>query len=344
MQEQARPDWDQPPIGKYIFLKPSDFKGTTSFRSGQPIVGTYYFYWYDVHTKEHFINPDGSDALTTHPLDTTDYSYRSVRWHRQQMEEIRSAGIDFILPVYWGNPGDRQPGKPLSWSFVGIKTLVEAQQQMRQARKKSPKIGLFYDTTTLQHNALSYHADLRTEEGRRWFYLSIRDFFSLVPPVLWAMINGRPLIFLYAAAFAKGWDQAAFDYVYQAFEREFGRKPYIVREISWHGVQTDNDFAWGGALEPKIYGVAAIGPGYDHSAVPGRKPLVREREGGAFYERAWQQILRIPPEKRPSIVMIETWNEFHEGTDIAPSKEYGRQYVQLTAKYAALFHQRAYLP
>jgi hypothetical protein len=36
-------------------------------------------------------------------------------------------------------------------------------------------------------------------------------------------------------------------------------------------------------------------------------------------------------------VVIETWNEFHEGTDIAESNEYGRQYIELTAKYAKLF-------
>jgi hypothetical protein len=37
--------------------------------------------------------------------------------------------------------------------------------------------------------------------------------------------------------------------------------------------------------------------------------------------------------------MIETWNEFHEGTDIAESKEYGRQYIELTRKYSDLFKQ-----
>ena len=35
--------------------------------------------------------------------------------------------------------------------------------------------------------------------------------------------------------------------------------------------------------------------------------------------------------------MIETWDEFHEGTDIAESKEYGRQYIELTRKYSDLF-------
>ena len=42
--------------------------------------------------------------------------------------------------------------------------------------------------------------------------------------------------------------------------------------------------------------------------------------------------------RRPTnFVMVETWNEFHEGTDIAESREYGRQYIELTRKYSELF-------
>jgi hypothetical protein len=36
--------------------------------------------------------------------------------------------------------------------------------------------------------------------------------------------------------------------------------------------------------------------------------------------------------------MVETWNELHEGTEIAPTREHGRKYVELTRRYAALWH------
>ena len=35
--------------------------------------------------------------------------------------------------------------------------------------------------------------------------------------------------------------------------------------------------------------------------------------------------------------MVETWNEFHEGTDVAESQEYGRQYIEMTREYAERF-------
>jgi hypothetical protein len=37
------------------------------------------------------------------------------------------------------------------------------------------------------------------------------------------------------------------------------------------------------------------------------------------------------------IIIIETWNEFHEGTDIAESKEYGRKYIEITTEFVDKF-------
>ena len=108
----------------------------------------------------------------------------------------------------------------------------------------------------------------------------------------------------------------------------------MAAEVSWQ-VKADSQVAWGGALGLRNLGVASLGPGYDHSAVPGRKPLLVKREGGQFYQNNWIRFLRHPTH----FVMVETWNEFHEGTDIANSREYGRRYIELTRKYADLFKQ-----
>jgi hypothetical protein len=60
-----------------------------------------------------------------------------------------------------------------------------------------------------------------------------------------------------------------------------------------------------------------------------------DRRGGAFYEEQWLKFLRRPS----NFVMVETWNEWHEGTDVAESKEYGRQYIDVTRKYSDRFKQ-----
>jgi len=322
-----------PPIGPYAGLKDDDFALARSFHGDDHIVMTHYFYWYDVESKAHLVNPDGSDALTTHPASMEGFSYKSVAWHKQQLSDMIAAGIDVVLPVYWGAPSDRDPKAPLHWSFGGLTALVQAAEELIRAGKPTPRIGLFYDTTTLRHNAWGVHVDLTTEFGKRWFYASIRDFFSLIPPKLWAMIDGRPIVVLYTAEFAKALDQSCIDFVREQFPRQFaGRVPYIVREASWP-VRADNVYAWGGAVHPSILGIAEIGPGYDHSNVPGRQPLVVPRAGGTFYESAWLKVLR----RAPQIVAIETWNEYHEGTDISESREYGRRYIGLTRKFVDRF-------
>jgi hypothetical protein len=321
-----------PAFGPHVNLKADDFAGVPSFKPQDRIVGTYYFYWYDSRTRAHLVNGDGSDALTTHPASLDDFSYKSVAWHRRQLEDMTYAGIDVALPVFWGAPSEHDAEH---FSYAGLPPLVQAREELLREGRNPPRIGLFYDTSTLQFNRWNVHVDCTTDDGREWFYATIRDFFSMIPPKHWAMIDGKPIVLLYSAAFAKKHDQSVIDYTRRRFAAEFaGRVPWIAREISWQ-VKADDTVAWGGALGLKNPGVASLGPGYDHSAVPGRTPLVVDRRNGKFYEENWIKLLRRPSK----FVMIETWSEFHEGTDIAESREYGRQYLDLTRKYTALFKQ-----
>jgi len=329
----------QPPIppafGPHVGLKESDFSGCESYTMQDRIVGTYYFYWYCAETKDHLVDEDGSDALTDHPATLDGFSYRSTAWHKKELRDMMAAGIDVVLPVFWGAPSEQDARAGLHWSYTGLARLVEAREELLREGKRPPRVGMFYDTSTLQHNRWGQHIDLTTDYGRRWFYATVRDFFSLVPPKHWAMLEGRPIVLLYAAGFARAHDQSFLDYTLREFARDFGgRKPWVASEISWR-VRADSRVAWGGALGLRNPGVAALGPGYDHSAVPGRTPLVVPRENGAFYERNWLRFLRRPSH----FVVVETWNEYHEGTDIAESREYGRRYIELTRRYTDLYRQ-----
>lgn len=332
----GEPEPIHPPVGPYVHPDLAELARAVRFGTNDRVVSTTYFYWYDVLSGAHILNPDGSDALTDHPPTLTNFSYKRLDWHREQLEDMIAAGIDVVLPVFWGEPSQRIPGKPVSeqpWSYAGLVRLVEARQALLEAGRKPPAIGMFYDTSTLEWNEARRKIDLTTGHGHRWFYETIRDFFSLVPARHWATIEGRPIVFLYSAAFATAHDQGCIEYVRQEFARDFnGTVPYVVKEVSWR-IHADNTYAWGGALGLKNPGVASIGPGYDHSAVPGRAPLVVPRENGAFYERQWIRFLRNPSR----MVHLETWNEYHEGTDIAASREYGRRYIELTRRFVDMF-------
>ena len=333
----AAPERPIPPaFGPHINLTAKDFAGARSFKSSDRIVGTYYFYWYDAASKGHIVNPeDGSDGLTDHPPTLEDFSYKSVRWHKQQLRDMSEAGIDVLLATFWGAPSERNPKAALYWSYAGLGPLVQAREELLREGKPPPRLGLFYDTSTLQCNQWGAHIDLTTDYGKRWFYATVRDFYSAIPPRHWAMIDGKPIVLLYAAAFAKKHDQGFVDYTKAQFKKEFGgREPYLAPQDSWQ-VKGDNVCTWGGAFGLRNPGIGELGPGYDDTAVYGRKPLIAKRDGGKFYEANWLKFLRRPS----NFVMIETWSEFHEGTEICESKEYGRHYIELTRKYADLFKQ-----
>jgi hypothetical protein len=327
-----------PAPGPYIAPRQSSFATPKGFTSSDRIVATYYFYWYDSQTKAHIVDADGSDALTDHPSSLKDFTWRSKIWHRYQMTDMIEAGIDVVLPVFWDDNTN------FEWATQGLAQLSEALGELKTENRSIPLVGMFYDTSSLaaegELKKSGERPDLTTSFGKALFYKAIRDFFSMVPPDLWATIDGRPIVWLYSSTFASKYDRSTLDFARTQFAHDFGGKDlYIVREVSWD-VPSESMYAWGGALAPKLYDVASIGPGYDHSAVEGREPLVKDREGGAFYRSSWDRVMRA----EPNIVAIETWNEFHEGTDIAESKEYGRKYIETTAGLAKTFKTGGRLP
>jgi len=73
-------------------------------------------------------------------------------------------------------------------------------------------------------------------------------------------------------------------------------------------------------------------PGYDDTKI--RKPgLAVNRYDGELYRVQWQEAIKA----NPHWILITSFNEWHEGSEIEPSLEYKQQYLDLTAKYARQF-------
>jgi hypothetical protein len=177
-------------------------------------------------------------------------------------------------------------------------------------------------------------ADLTTDAGKELFCTTITDYFGAIPKKHWARHRNGPLVVLYVSAFASGFDESLGDALRERFAQRFpGERPCLVADRSWGEIGQDLTTSWGAALwGPRLLpGVAQIGAGYDDRPVPGRRTPIREREDGAFYGWSWQAALR----HRPELVLLETWNELHEGTELCPTREAGRQYLELTRAWIA---------
>jgi hypothetical protein len=60
------------------------------------------------------------------------------------------------------------------------------------------------------------------------------------------------------------------------------------------------------------------------------------RADGATYAATWQAALAV----EPASVLVASWNEWHEGSEIEPSREHGTRYLEATRAWAARFRAR----
>ncbi|MBI2321590.1 MAG: DUF5010 domain-containing protein, partial [Chloroflexi bacterium] len=268
------------------------------------------------------------------------YSFRNVDTVRKDLVDMRAAGIDGMLVWYLGNTTDQ-----INMGIPAVRNLVAVARQVANA----PKIGLLLDPVHIFHEKIARQPDTLidfTATSNKGLYLKLaEDFFSQVPSDLWLTIDGRPVIALYyqGSDMVSAYDKTVIALLVSGFEASFGVKPYLIADFHWdergdRGVVVDDWFAWGAGAAPAAFpGFAlphtmAIGPGFNEGA------RVRDREGGAFYERGWRRAVG----KGMHRVLIDTWNYWVEGAAIAESAEYSRRYIDLTAQYAAQLKARDY--
>lgn len=81
-----------------------------------------------------------------------------------------------------------------------------------------------------------------------------------------------------------------------------------------------------------------IMPGYDDTALRGVDREVLERQKGDFYRTSWRIASEFLQPDQP-FAFITSFNEWHEGTELEPSQEYGESYLGLTRELASRVRQ-----
>jgi glycoprotein endo-alpha-1,2-mannosidase len=100
--------------------------------------------------------------------------------------------------------------------------------------------------------------------------------------------------------------------------------------------------SWARAAYPKMVAAAGPGkistltiiPGYDdrNTGRPMPRP-VTDRWGGETYRAFWQDAIAAAPD----YVLITSWNEWHEASELEPSVEYGSRALDDTATFSQQF-------
>ncbi|GAB4324070.1 MAG: hypothetical protein Kow0069_29460 [Promethearchaeota archaeon] len=335
------------------------------------LVFTYYFYWYNWASGQHFTGGGCDDHNAYHPVDEERVSYLDPDWHYREFVDVARAGIDVVLPVYWGgNPGS---GGNETWSKQGLGPMRAALDRMRAEGFNSdnplgvthpvPKVAMFFDTTLM---CVEYHdpsvpfgqgctADLTNATHCETFYLTIADFFSAFNEthLLRVPAEGTDdptayVVWLYGENWFARVDQSCLDYADQRFRGEFGHALLFVGTPGWRtycpGIE--GTYRWGVAVSgvERVEGtkvdVVALGPGFyngneSHGAVcqVGQSPI-RVPRSPEWYAANWSAAIAADP----NWIVVETWNEFHEGSVICRTREFGDAYLNVTAQYSAQFH------
>jgi hypothetical protein len=80
-------------------------------------------------------------------------------------------------------------------------------------------------------------------------------------------------------------------------------------------------------------------PGYDDTPLRGTERVTINRRRGQFYRDYWGVASPFVGPDQP-FLLVTSFNEWHEGTELEPSTEYGDTYLRLTRELAAELRKR----
>ena len=207
----------------------------------------------------------GGTALADQPMNGAGPWFSGLKpaWHRQQMSDMRLAGIEVAL--LRTEPNDPNLGRELD-------AFVEALKEMKADHEDYPLVGV--DATAGQPDLDLIYAHVPAE------FRAMQD----VPGL------GRPGVLVY--------------------------------DLSLGSSDAAKALADGTPIARVFHSDTVT------SVSPGRldKNGVLSRKGGRTYDTSWQVALVSTPDQ----IVVDSWNDFAHGTEIAASRQYGEQYVDAT--------------
>ena len=293
---------------------------------GSPEVSGQWMHWNECHyttrdpsrvDEKGYRDLGAAHNPTLGPYDSLDP--RIIDAHIGMAEDV---GIDGFAVTWWGQ-GDRR--------FEGV---------LERAKDSDIKVALYWETLTE-----------RSVQGAIDDVLWILDNYGDQPGYL--KVDGKPLIFVYRRAFTQVRRWTEWQEILKTVRAK--RDAFFIADSStieamevfdgYHittsvlQVLMDVDVARFHRLMRticremgKLYAAPVI-PGFDNARVHEICRLVTDRLDGQLYENQWEAALACAPDW----VMINSFNEWHEGSEIEPSLEFGDRYLEATRKWIARF-------
>jgi glycoprotein endo-alpha-1,2-mannosidase len=290
---------------------------------GNPTVSGRWVHWEKVDEAKKTI------GSSSHYPTLGAYDSHDPKIVEQHCKWAKEAGITGFIATWWGQGDFHDKGMPLL---------------LNTAEKNGLKVTVYFETV---------HRD-----GALKDVLYLLEHYAKHPA--WLKVNGKPVLFVYGRAVGEIKPDGWLEVISEANKQFPGGAVFIGDQISknaariFDGIHTYNPTgstahksaeqirAWAHTTYPKWVETAGpnriacvtVIPGYDDTTQgrPAPRPIT-ERHDGKTYEAMWEEAIAA----NPDWVLITTWNEWHEGSEIEPSVEDGDRALKATPGFAKKF-------
>jgi hypothetical protein len=299
----------------------------------------FYYGWYgNPQTSQRWVHWAEVDAAaqrigsSTHYPALGPYDSHDPEVVAQHCRWAKAAGIDGFIVSWW---------RPRDFHDRGLPLLLDS------AARFGLQITVYFETAPRRQHAeaVKYVEYLLEKYGQH---------------EAWLKVNGKPVLFIYGRALGEigleGWLQVISAVNHSPGGGALFIGDRIARNAAriFDGIHTYNTTgecqskspeelnAWANVAFPQVMETAGSGriacvtiiPGYDDSKLgrPVPRPITA-RHGGQTYRVQWEAALAA----NPDWILITSWNEWHEGSEIEPSIEHGERELRATAEYARRF-------
>lgn len=307
------------------------------------LFGAYYYPWY---YPERWTNEPVADTprLGFYSSDDAAIAARHVEW-------AKAAGLDFFM-VSWINPDGREDRN--------LKSAV-----LPAVEKAGFRFALLYDTALSlglpAGQPLDFDAEVPDGGGKAGERF-VAHFDYLAEHYLkrdsYLTIGGKAVVCVYLVRDMVNYGP----YVQRVRDRLRGRgvELHLIADLVYWAPPEQVDWAmvkvhfqtvtaYNMYFRPKFldavrdqyaaYAAAAkrhglgfvpnVMPGYDDTPLRGEGRATLHRRRGAFYREFWEVAEKYVTAEQP-VMLVTSFNEWHEGTEVEPSEEYGERYIELT--------------
>lgn len=289
-----------------------------------PLVLAFYYTWFDENTWS---------AGNLSDLPAQQYASRDREAMGRHIEQAKAAGIDAFLVAWYGPGGGNQ-------TETNLAALLE------EASQRNFRIGVLFETNS------PFFGGVGDVVGALQHLNNVH-----MAQSAYLRVDGRPVVFFWRPT-SYGIDtwrsiRAQADPNYQHVWISEGVDTSYLQIFDGHHLYSNT---WNPPADlsavnskfaalvqsasashgaPKLW-VATVMPGYNDTGIRSNG-FARDRAGGAYFSDSWQAAIN----SQPNWIVVNSFNEWPEGSYIEPSTAYGDQFIGLCATWSSTFKSGA---